>query len=83
MRIIFIPETSQSRTFEVSYRRLRVLYFYAEPGAINPSFVVKYLQKNLKNIETRYVGAGIHFIKEDHPNVIGRGIADWLRRLGG
>ena len=24
MRIIFIPETSQSRTFEVSYRRLRV-----------------------------------------------------------
>ena len=25
MRIIFIPETSQSRTFEVSYRRLRVL----------------------------------------------------------
>ncbi len=25
MRIIFVPETSQSRTFEVSYRRLRVL----------------------------------------------------------
>ena len=25
MRIIFVPETSQSRTFEVSYRRLRIL----------------------------------------------------------
>ena len=25
MRIIFVPEVSQSRTFEVSYRRLRVL----------------------------------------------------------
>ncbi len=25
MRIIFVPESSQSRTFEVSYRRLRVL----------------------------------------------------------
>ena len=25
MRIIFVPKTSQSRTFEVSYRRLRVL----------------------------------------------------------
>ncbi len=25
MRIIFVPETSESRTFEVSYRRLRVL----------------------------------------------------------
>jgi len=25
MRIIFVPETSQSRTYEVSYRRLRVL----------------------------------------------------------
>ena len=59
------------------------LYFYAEPGAINPSSVVKYLQNNLKNIETRYVGVGTHFIQEDHPHFIGRGIADWLRRLGG
>ena len=25
MRIIFVPETSQSRTYEVSYRRLRML----------------------------------------------------------
>ncbi|MFB3084316.1 MAG: haloalkane dehalogenase [Gammaproteobacteria bacterium] len=58
------------------------LFFYAEPGILNPSSVVKYFQNNLKNIETRYVGVGNHFIQEDHPHAIGRGIAEWLRRLG-
>ena len=58
------------------------LYFYAEPGALNPAPVVEFFQNNLKNIETRYVGVGVHYIQEDAPHVIGRGIADWLRRLG-
>lgn len=57
------------------------LYFYADPGALNTSSVVAYFQNNLKNIETRYVGVGVHFLQEDHPHEIGRGIADWLRRL--
>lgn len=56
------------------------LYFYAEPGALNTPPVVEYFQNNLQNIETRYVGVGVHFLQEDHPHEIGRGIADWLRR---
>lgn len=56
------------------------LYFYAEPGALNPAPVVEYFQTQLKNIETRYVGVGTHFLQEDNPHAIGRGLADWLRR---
>ena len=56
------------------------LMFYAEPGVFGTPEVAAYYAENLKNIETRYVGVGLHFIQEDHPHVIGRGLADWLRR---
>lgn len=57
------------------------LLFYASPGAIIPEPVVQWLIANVSNMETRFVGAGTHFIQEDHPEAIGRGIADWLRRI--
>ncbi len=57
------------------------LFFYATPGAINPAPVVGWLIANVSNLETRFVGAGRHFIQEDHPELIGTGIADWLRRI--
>ncbi len=59
------------------------LMFYADPGAFGGPQVARYFAQNLKNIETRYVGAGTHYIQEDHPHVIGRGLADWMRRLPG
>ncbi|ASP36892.1 haloalkane dehalogenase [Labrenzia sp. VG12] len=57
------------------------LMFFGEPGAIAPKPVVDYLAANVPNLEVRFVGAGTHFLQEDHPHVIGQGIADWLRRL--
>jgi haloalkane dehalogenase len=57
------------------------LLFHAEPGALMPKPVVDYLTANLPNLETRFLGAGLHFLQEDHPHLIGQGIADWLRRL--
>jgi len=57
------------------------LMFYGEPGAIAPKPVVDYLSANVPELEVRFVGAGTHFLQEDHPHVIGQGIADWLRRL--
>ena len=57
------------------------LMFYAEPGALMPGPVADYLAANVPNIEARFVGAGSHFLQEDHPHVIGQGIADWLRRI--
>jgi len=56
------------------------LYFYATPGALNPEPVVAYITQTTRNLETRLVGVGTHYIQEDHPDVIGQGIADWLRR---
>lgn len=55
--------------------------FYARPGAIAPQQVVDYMTANLKNLETRFLGAGLHFLQEEHPHEIGAGLADWLRRL--
>ncbi|WP_114285286.1 haloalkane dehalogenase [Candidatus Halocynthiibacter alkanivorans] len=57
------------------------LLFYAEPGALMPKRVVDYLTAKVKNLETRFVGAGTHFLQEDHPHLIGQGLADWLRRI--
>ncbi|MBL4891014.1 MAG: hypothetical protein JKX91_04160 [Rhizobiaceae bacterium] len=56
------------------------LYFFASPGAINPAPVVQWITANVQNLETRFVGHGTHFLQEDHPELIGTGIADWLRR---
>ncbi len=59
------------------------LHLYASPGAANPAAVVDWTAEHMKNIETVFVGAGIHFIQEDQPESIGRALADWLRRLPG
>jgi len=56
------------------------LMFYAEPGAFGGPQVAAYFSQNLKDIETSYVGPGFHYIQEDHPHMIGRALADWLRR---
>lgn len=56
------------------------LMFYAEPGALGGPKVAAYFAENLANIETNYVGPGYHYIQEDHPHMIGRELADWLRR---
>lgn len=57
------------------------LHLYASPGVINPPDVVEYLAQRLANYESVYIGQGLHFVQEDHPEAIGRAIADWSRRL--
>lgn len=57
-----------------------VLLAYAEPGVLVPPQAVPYYTGLIKNIETSFVGQGLHFIQEDQPHSIGRAIEDWLRR---
>ncbi len=57
-----------------------VLLAYAEPGVLVPPQVVPFYTGLIDNIETAYIGQGLHFIQEDQPAAIGRAIADWLRR---
>lgn len=57
-----------------------VLLAYAEPGVLVPPASVGWYQDHIRNLETAYIGQGLHFIQEDQPVAIGRALADWMRR---
>jgi haloalkane dehalogenase len=54
-----------------------MLYWYAS-GREN---LADYYVRNVQNIETHYLGAGQHYLQEDHPETIGKAVQDWRRRL--
>ena len=55
------------------------LLLYASPGLGLPPDAATWIGEHYANIETRFIGQGLHFIQEDQPEVIGRNLADWLR----
>ncbi len=57
------------------------LHLYASPGSLNPPQVAAWLAERVENIETAFIGRGLHYVQEDQPEAIGRAIADWHRRL--
>ena len=57
-----------------------MILLYASPGALNPPESAQWLAANMRNLETVYIGQGMHYVQEDQPDAIGRGIADWYRR---
>lgn len=57
-----------------------VLLTYAEPGVLIPPQAVPFYTNLIGDLETAFIGQGLHFIQEDQPDAIGRAIADWLRR---
>ena len=56
------------------------LLLYARPGAILPPFAAEWMIANYENLETVFIGPGRHYVQEDQPEVIGRNVADWMRR---
>lgn len=56
------------------------LYFWADPGKIQPPSLAKELSDKLKNITNIAVGHAKHFLQEDHPQLIGEEITKWLHR---
>lgn len=60
--------------------KMPVLLVYAAPGAVVPPSAVTWYLQRIPNLETTFVGQGIHFIQEDQPDAVGRAIADWIRR---
>ena len=59
------------------------LYLYASPGLIISPDVAAFIPQVMNNVQTRFIGPGIHYFQEDHPEVIGRNISDWLRDVVG
>lgn len=57
------------------------LMFHVAPGALMPPPVVEYVKANASNLEDVFLGPGVHFVQEDHPEAIGRALRDWIDRL--
>jgi haloalkane dehalogenase len=58
------------------------LLFVGNPGAlISPAFAESFA-KGLKNCRVVYLSSGIHYLQEDHPDVIGANIKEWLLESG-
>ncbi|MBM2576076.1 haloalkane dehalogenase [Jannaschia sp. Os4] len=51
------------------------------PGALMPPPVVAHVEANASNLTHVALGAGVHFVQEDHPDAIGRALSDWLATL--
>lgn len=60
--------------------RMPVLLAYAEPGVLVPPEAVDWYVGKIANLETVFIGRGLHFIQEDQPDHIGRALKDWMRR---
>ena len=56
------------------------LLFYASPGAITNASAGDWSKANLKNLQTVDLGQGIHYLQEDHPEAIGRALANWIQQ---
>ena len=57
------------------------LVFTVEPGALLPAPMVAWCRAHLPNLEVVALGAGHHFVQEDHPHAIGRALSGWLARI--
>lgn len=56
------------------------LLVYADPGVLVPPQAIPFYTNLIQDLETAFIGQGLHFIQEDQPDAIGRAVADWLRR---
>ncbi len=57
------------------------LLFFAHPGGIIDSRMVRWCRNNLKKLETVDIGPGLHYLQEDNPDLIGKELAGWLRSI--
>jgi len=65
----------------LSRSKLPKLLFTAEPGALMQPPLVAWCKDNLPNLEVVNVGQGIHYLQEDNPHLIGKALAEWIRRF--
>jgi haloalkane dehalogenase len=75
------------RTMENAHRALAEssypkLLFVGNPGALVSPALAQTLAKKLKNCRLVQLSSGIHYLQEDHPDVIGANIKEWLIQVG-
>jgi haloalkane dehalogenase len=58
------------------------LLFTGNPGAlVSPAFAESFAKK-LKNCRVVQLSSGVHYLQEDHPDVIGANVKEWLIEVG-
>jgi haloalkane dehalogenase len=57
------------------------LLFSADPGALVPPAVAEDLARKLHDCRLVKLGAGVHFLQEDHPETIGRSVAAFIAEV--
>jgi haloalkane dehalogenase len=58
------------------------LLFAGDPGAIVSPALAQSFAKGLKNCRLVQLSSGLHYLQEDHPDVIGANIKEWLIESG-
>ena len=58
------------------------LLFAGNPGALESPAFAESFAKGLKNCKLVQLGSGLHYLQEDHPDVIGANVKEWLIELG-
>ncbi|MGH7804997.1 MAG: haloalkane dehalogenase [Candidatus Binatia bacterium] len=57
------------------------LLFTAEPGVLVTAKTVEWCRSTFRNLEVVALGAGVHYVQEDHPEAIGDAVKAWRRRV--
>ena len=55
------------------------LLFVGDPGALVSPALADTFPKKLNNCRVVHLGPGRHYLQEDHPEAIGKAIAEWIR----
>jgi haloalkane dehalogenase len=65
----------------LTHTDLPKLLFHADPGGLIDAEAVAWCRENMSNLDTVDIGAGIHFVQEDNPELIGSELAKWYAAL--
>jgi haloalkane dehalogenase len=57
------------------------LLFAGDPGALVPTAVAEEFANKLPNCRLVKLGSGLHYLQEDHPDVIAREVADFIVKI--
>ncbi len=76
-----VVETVTAYNQGLQKSELPKLLFHATPGFFFGAPVVEWSIQNLKNLKTVDIGAGVHFLQEDNPHLIGSELANWYRGI--
>jgi len=68
-------------TEKLKRSKLPKLLFHGTPGGIITAENVDWCRKNLTNLETLFIGPGVHYVQETTPHLIGSELAHWYSNL--